>query len=78
MWYLSDPGWPPPNLKLLNAALGQGDPSAVRVTEEAWRAVVAERVASLDWDAIQGDVRPFLERGVEMVGRGELLGLLVG
>ncbi len=77
-WYLSDPGWPPPNLKLLNAALGQGDPGAVRVTGETWRALAAERVASLDWDAIQGDVRPFLERGVEMVGRGELLGLLVG
>lgn len=77
-WYLSDPGWPLPNLELLNAALRQGDPEAVRVTGDAWRAMVAERVASLDWDAIQGDVRPFLERGVELVGRGELLRLVAG
>ena len=77
-WYLSDPGWPPPNLALLNAALRQGDAAAVRMTGETWRDLVAERVASLDWDAIKGDVRPFLERGVEMVGRGELLSLLAG
>lgn len=77
-WYLSDPEWPPPNLPLLNAALRQGDPAAVALTAETWRAPVAERVAGLDWDAIDADVRPFLERGVEMVGRGELLGLLGG
>ena len=77
-WYLSDPGWPPPNVALLNAALRQGDPSAIRLTGETWRGVVAERVASLDWEAVNADVRPFLERGAEMVGRGELLGLLAG
>ena len=77
-WYLSDPGWPQPNLVLLNAALHQGDPAAVPVTGETWRASVAERIASLNWNAIHGDVRPFLEPGVEMVGRGELLGLLGG
>ena len=77
-WYLSDPEWPPPKLALLDAALRQGDPSAVRLTGETWRAAVAERVVSLDWDAISADVRPFLERGVEMMGREELLGLLAG
>ena len=77
-WYLSDPEWPPPNLRLLNAALRQRAPEAVALTGETWRASVAERVAGLDWDAIDADVRPFLERGVEMVGRGELLGLLGG
>ena len=77
-WYLSDPEWPPPNLALLNAALRQGDAAAVRMTGETWRDSVAERVASLDWDTVKGDVRPFLERGVEMVGRGELLRLLAG
>ena len=75
-WYLSDPGWPPPNLALLNAALRQGDAEAVRMTEETWRDSVAERVESLDWDAINADVRSFLEHGVEMVGRGELVSLL--
>lgn len=77
-WYLSDPGWPQPNLKLLNAALRQGDPAAVPLTGETWRAAVAERIASLNWNAIHGDVRPFLEHGVEMAGRGEVLDLLAG
>ena len=77
-WYLSDPGWPPPNLALLNAALRQGDPAAVELAGATWRASVAERVESLDWDAIRGDVRPFLERGVEVGGKGELMGLLGG
>ena len=63
------PGTPP---------VPQGDPAAVPVTGETWRASVAERIASLNWNAIHGDVRPFLEPGVEMVGRGELLGLLGG
>lgn len=77
-WYLSDPGWPQPNLVLLNAALRQGDPAAAVVTGETWRASVAERIAGLDGDAVRRDVRPFLERGVEMAGIGDLLGLLGG
>lgn len=77
-WYLSDPVWPQPNLALLNAALRQGDPGAVPLAGATWRASVGERLESLDWDAIQGDVRPFLERGVQMVGRGELLRLVAG
>lgn len=77
-WYLSDPEWPPPNLPLLNAALRQGGALAVGLTGETWRGAVADRVASLDWDAVGVDVRPFLEPGVEMVGKRELLGLLGG
>lgn len=77
-WCLSDPGWPQPNLALLNASLRQGDPGAVGMTGETWRVSVAERVTGLDWDAVRGDVRPFLEGGVEMVGRVELLRLTAG
>ena len=77
-WYLGDPGWPGPNPELLKAALRQGDRESLRVTGETWRASMAERVRNLDWDAIHGDVRPFLERGVGMAGRGELLRLPAG
>jgi predicted nucleotidyltransferase component of viral defense system len=61
IWYLSDPGWPPPNLTLLNNALKQtgwaGDP----LTDGNWHAVVRERVKTVAWDLVADDVRPFLE-----------------
>ena len=75
-WYLSDPGWPAPNLALLNAAVRQSDPKAVPLTCYTWQAEVAVRVAELSWDAIVADVRPFIESGKGMVGRRELLELL--
>lgn len=75
-WYLSDPTWPSPNLKLLNAAIRQNEAEATSLDAGTWRGVVAERVAALPWDAVVADVRPFLERGEEMVGKGDVLGLL--
>ena len=75
-WYLSDPTWPCPNLKLLNAAVSQTDPEAVPLDRGTWRRVVAGRLVELPWDAVVADVRPFLERGEEMMGRADLLGLL--
>ena len=75
-WYLSDPTWPPPNLELLNAAIGQGDPEAAPLDAGTWRGAVATRVRDLPWDAVVDDVRPFLEREAEMLGREDLLGLL--
>ena len=75
-WYLSDPTWPPPNLALLNAAVTQTDTEAVPLDAGTWRGVVAERVEGLSWDAVVADVRPFLERGEEMVGKRDVLGLL--
>jgi hypothetical protein len=43
-----------------------------------WRALVRERLASIDWARAQADVRPFLEReqDMELVDREVLLGLL--
>ena len=75
-WYLSDPAWPSPNLKLLNAAVRQTDAEAMPLDAGTWRGAVAERVEELPWDAVVADVRPFLERGEEMIGKVDLLGLL--
>lgn len=61
IWYLSDPGWPPPNLVLLNNALQQTGWSRGILTAESWRGAVSERLMEVDWTRIIADVRPFLE-----------------
>ena len=62
MWYLSDPGWPEPNLILLNHALAQTGGAGLDVDEGNWRALVWERLQQESWDRVLADVRPFLER----------------
>jgi hypothetical protein len=59
-WFLSDPHWPPPNLKLLNNALGQTGWEGDRATEHNWRELVRTRLHGLAWDRVLDDVRPFL------------------
>lgn len=62
VWYLSDPEWPPPNLVLLRNALAQTgwtEPDAAAVN---WREALLERLRGLDWERVQADARPFLER----------------
>ncbi len=76
VWYLSDPTWPPPNLRLLNSALLQSDTRAVPLTADSWREAVARRLAGLPWSGISTDVRPFLERQEEMPSRQEVMALL--
>src|SRR5512136_526806 len=61
MWYLSDPHWPAPNLKLLNNALQQTGWQGAYLTDDNWRGVVRERLQVLDWRQVIDDVRPFLE-----------------
>lgn len=61
IWYLSDPGWPAPNLVLLNNALAQTGWSRGVLTQDDWRNAVSERLEDLDWPRIVADVRPFLE-----------------
>ena len=61
-WYLSDPGWPAPNLVLLNNALTQTHWGGEPVTADNWRTIVAKRLQDLTWERVVGDVRPFLER----------------
>ena len=75
-WYLSDPDWPPPNLTLLNSALRQGDPAAVKLTTGTWRAAVARRLDEFRWDRLAADLRPFLEGSEVMVRRADVVGLL--
>jgi hypothetical protein len=77
IWYLSDPGWPPPNLVLLNNALAQTGHPPLDLAE--WRGAVRKRLETLDWPRIVSDVRPFLESPADVdLLTAENLGLLVG
>jgi predicted nucleotidyltransferase component of viral defense system len=66
LWYLSDPGWPPPNLLMLNHALRQTSPQHPLLSEQDWRPAIRTRLESLDWVRVQADVAPFLERPDEI------------
>jgi hypothetical protein len=66
MWYLSDPGWPAPNLTLLNNALHQTGWKGDQVTESNWRAVVRDRLEHVAWNQIADDVRPFLDSEADL------------
>jgi hypothetical protein len=61
IWYLSDPGWPRPNLTLLNHALQQTGWAGPSITPDNWRALVCARVTDLPWDAVLADALPVLE-----------------
>lgn len=61
LWYLGDPVWPAPNLTLLRHALEQTGWSGPRLTDENWRGIVRDRLASISWEHIVADVNPFLE-----------------
>jgi len=61
LWYLSDPSWPEPNLILLNNALRQTGWQGEYPTKRNWRELVRDRLETLVWDRVVGDVRPFLE-----------------
>jgi predicted nucleotidyltransferase component of viral defense system len=66
MWYLSDPIWPEPNLAQLENALLQTHWNGKKPSKENWRAMVFDRIKTLDWKTIVSDVRPFLERPHEL------------
>ena len=78
IWYLSDRAWPAPNIELLKNALGQTEWDGPEVTTESWRAIVCQRVETLDWKRVVEDVEPFLERAadVALLTKENLLGLL--
>jgi hypothetical protein len=61
LWYLGDPGWPVPNLTLLNNALRQTGWDGWPMTESNWREAVRNRLQTMAWDRVVADVRPFLE-----------------
>ncbi len=77
MWYLSQRPPVVPNLALLQGALDQ-TAGAGRRDAQSWRALVRERLAGLDLEAVAHDVRPFLERRQDaaLLTRANLDGLL--
>lgn len=66
LWYLSDPGWPSPNLTLLNNALEQTGWTGPHLTEQNWRVILRDRLQRLNWDRVLDDVRPLLEPGADL------------
>ena len=77
LWYLSDPEWPAPNLVLLNNALAQTGWTGTPLVPKTWAAAVAERIASLDWQAVTRDVQPFLPpEQTRLLTRENLLSVL--
>jgi hypothetical protein len=66
LWYLSDPGWPPPNFAFLKNALIQTGWEGEMPDERNWRSLLAERVSDLDWKQVSADVGPFLEEKGEI------------
>ncbi len=79
LWYLSDSTWPEPNLHLLRNALAQTDWTGPQPTRDNWRTLVCERLATLDWERVIADVRPFLEQPGEatLLKKENLLRLLL-
>jgi hypothetical protein len=66
LWYLSDPGWPPPNLALLNNALAQTGWTGPSASGDNWRGLVRDRLQTASWDQVVADVRPFLEPSADL------------
>lgn len=65
MWYLSDPGWPAPNLTLLQNALRQTDWKEPFPDEYNWREYLCTHLGKIDWEKVSADARPFIEKAGE-------------
>jgi|SRR3990167_5647993 len=78
LWYLSEKGWPSPNLILLNNALKQTGWVGPQITEKNWRSEIARKVKTLDWTKVLADVGPFLEKtkDIDLLTKENLLSLL--
>jgi len=61
IWYLSDRGWPPPNLVLLNNALAQTGWTSAPLSETSWVTAVRARLRSVRWEVLAAEIRPLLE-----------------
>ncbi len=78
-WYLSDKGWPTPNLVLLNNALAQTNWNGPVLTVDNWREVVYSRLEGIALEQAVEDVRPFLAATEELalLTRENILHLLM-
>ncbi len=78
MWYVSDPGWPKPNMVLLRNALLQTGWDIERVHSMDIGSMLVERFTDVDWSAVRRDIAPFLERPAEaeLLNERDMLGLL--
>ncbi len=61
LWYLSDPGWPPPNFAFLKNALVQTGWEGELPSEGNWWTLLRDRMNDLNWKRVISDVAPFLE-----------------
>jgi predicted nucleotidyltransferase component of viral defense system len=77
-WYLTDPEWPPPNLRLLNNALAQAGAADGPLETASWRPVLQEKIRLLDWAVVRQDLDPFIEsaEALDLFDRENLLRLL--
>ena len=78
VWYLADPGWPEPNLVLLNNSLNQSGFEGAPLEPVTWRETVVQKLEEIDWERAAADVAPFLERGdeLELIAKDHVIGLL--
>jgi hypothetical protein len=59
-WYLSQPGWPEPNLVMLQSALAAADQQATPNAEINWCQRLLDRLPLTNWDQVVADVAPFV------------------
>ena len=71
-WYLRQPGWPPPNLTMLNAALAQSGWEGKTVTPDNWKTQIRARLDALDWGLVAADVEPFILNPDEVLSRAQI------
>lgn len=72
-WYLRRPGWPRPNLAMLNAALAQSGWQGEPLAPDNWKQHLRTRLEGLDWDQVTADVAPFILGPEEGLSRAQIL-----
>jgi predicted nucleotidyltransferase component of viral defense system len=79
VWYLSDPGWPEPNVPYLSAALAQAGPKGEAIADSGWSSALGTRLRTAPWDHVLSDVERFLERPADtwMLERDTVVSVLV-
>ena len=78
MWYMTDPDWPLPNMRLLRNALIQTGWTRDRALSMDITLELKNKFQTVNWKDIRRDVTPFLERPseAEFLTEGNMLSLL--